>query len=126
MDFISRKKNWIILSLFMSVIFMVSFGIRETMGEDFERDYKPSVLTLIKAKSRNSVITAGGRFSVKSASEIFDVQGNPLSIRELPVPCMAKLRSDPSRYGGEPTVLRIQIQEVLQGATTGWKAQSPE
>jgi hypothetical protein len=105
---------------------MVSFGLREAMSEDFDREYKPSVLALVKAKSRNAVITAVGRFSLTSSSEIFDIQGNPLSIRDLPVPCMAKVKSEPGRYGGDPKVLRIQIQKVLQGATSDWKAPSPE
>jgi hypothetical protein len=113
-------------SFLISALLIVAFGLREAMSENSSGEYRPSVLTLIKAKSRNAVMTAVGRFSVTSSSEIFDIQGNPLSVRDLPVPCMAKVRSEQDRYGGDPKVLRIQIQKVLQGATTEWKAQTPE
>jgi hypothetical protein len=126
MDILRYRIIRVVCSSLISGLLMVSFGLREAMSEDSNTEYKPSVLTLIKAKSRNAVFTAAGRFSLTSSSEIFDIQGSPLSIRDLPVPCMAKVRSEAGRYGGDPRVLRVQIQKVMQGATSDWKAQSPE
>ena len=46
-------------------------------------------------------------------------------MRELPVPCEAKIQYQPVKYD-DPTALKIVVKNIFPGASTDWSTPLPE
>jgi hypothetical protein len=89
------------------------------------KPYQPSAFMVIQSKTVHEIVASKQRFAVTRETEIQDVNGNPIKIQMLPVPCKAQIDYELPSYG-HPIALRIKVKEIFAGATLNWTRQSPE
>ena len=80
---------------------------------------------VIQSKTVHEIVASKQRFAMTKQTEIVDINGNPIKIQMLPVPCKAQIDYEQAAYG-ELLVLRIKVKEVFAGATIDWIRPSPE
>jgi len=93
-----------------------------------ERDvkpYRPSAFMVVQGKTVHEIVASKMRFAVTRQTEIVDLDGNPIKLQMLPVPCKAQIDYELRAYG-DPVALRIKIVEVSAGATLNWTRPAPE
>ena len=94
-------------------------------GEKTVREYQPSALMVVESKDRYSIIASKKLFRITTKTEVFGPNGKEITMRELPVPCEAKVQYQPVKYD-EPRVLKIVVKNIFPGASTGWSTPLPE
>lgn len=72
-----------------------------------------------------SILTRGGRFFVIPSTRVFSQLGKEIGMEKLPVPCKARLWYEPLP-NNNPNVVRIEILQVLPGASTAWALPQPQ
>ncbi len=65
------------------------------------------------------------RYTVTQLTKIFDSSGKAMTIADLPVPCRAKIYSQP-QVNNDQIATKIIITEIMPGATTDWYVPMPE
>jgi len=89
------------------------------------KPYQPSAFMVIQSKTVHEIVASKQRFAVTKETEILDINGSPIKLQMLPVPCKAQIDYEQVAYSGM-VVLRIRVKEVFAGATTNWTKPSPE
>ena len=89
------------------------------------REYQPSALMLVESKDIYSIIASKKLFRITAKTKLFDPNGKEITIRELPVPCNAKIQYQPVKYD-DPTALKIVVEDIFPGASTSWSTPLPE
>ena len=122
----NMKRLWIIGAIAsLTCLACLLVGPSQAFAEEVKKEYKPSALLLIKGKTADAVLTPKTRFRVTRKTKIFNIRGKRISVRQLPVPCKAKIRYEPSPYI-DPQALVIRVTQVFPGATANWKPPLPE
>ncbi|MBW1729246.1 MAG: hypothetical protein JRJ75_00010 [Deltaproteobacteria bacterium] len=85
-----------------------------------------SALGVIIAKDSQEIVLKGGRyFRISMATRFFDQKNRPLTLRRLPVPCVAEIEYDENRDGPRYATV-VTVREVLPGAHSGFMKRAPE
>jgi hypothetical protein len=89
------------------------------------REYQPSALMVVESKDIYSIIASKKLFRITPKTKLFDPNGKEITIRELAVPCNAKIQYQPVNYD-DPTALKIVVKDIFPGASTSWSTPLPE
>ena len=88
-------------------------------AEEGKKVFGKSSFVLIQFKYKDAILTSEQRFLITEQTKILDSNGKEMTIRDLPVPCKAKILYQPLT-NNDPNVLKIIISQVLPGASTAW------
>ena len=120
-------KKYLITIAALSLISLTwTFNVPQAVaGEKTVREYQPSALMVVESKDRYSIIASKKLFRITTKTEVFGPNGKEITMRELPVPCEAKVQYQPVKYD-EPRVLKIVVKNIFPGASTDWSTPMPE
>ena len=119
----SLMKAFILSLIFLACLSSGPF-LTDSKASDEDSERYSSVL--IQGKYINAVLAYKDmRYTVTQLTKIFDSSGNAMTIADLPVPCRAKVYSQPQVYNDQIAV-KIIITETMPGATTDWYVPMPE
>ena len=119
----SMRSFLVILPLVCTGLILCS--LRSYGMENDIKPYQPSAFMVIQCKTVHEIVASKQRFAVTKETEILDINGSPIKLQMLPVPCKAQIDYEQVAYSGM-VVLRIRVKEVFAGATTNWTKPSPE
>jgi hypothetical protein len=88
-------------------------------AEEGKKVFGKSSFVLIQFKYKDAILTSEQRFLITEQTKILDSNGKEMTIRDLPVPCKAKILYQPLT-NNDPNVLKIIISQVLPRASTAW------
>ncbi|MBU4443914.1 hypothetical protein KJ656_02375, partial [bacterium] len=94
-------------------------------AEKSTREYQPSALMVVESKDICSIIASKRLFRITTQTKVFGPNGKEITIRDLPVPCEAKVQYEPLQYD-DPTALKIVVKNIFPGASTDWSTPLPE
>jgi hypothetical protein len=100
-------------------------GSGRSLAAERAQEFRPSSLVVIENKDMDSIRTAKSRFAIMGWTQIFSIDGRAIRLRDLPIPCKAKLTYEPMPYN-DPRVIEIRVKEVFPGATANWTAPLPK
>jgi len=120
-------KKYLIKIAALSLISLTwTFNVPQVVsGEKTVREYQPSSLMVVESKDRYSIIASRKLFRITAKTKLFDPNGKEITIRELPVPCEAKVQYQPGKYD-DPTALKIVVKDIFPGASTDCSTPLPE
>ena len=119
----SLMKAFVLSLIFLACLFSGPF-LTDSKASEEESEMYSSVL--IKGKYIDAILAYKDmRYTVTQLTKIFDSSGNEMTIADLPVPCRAKIYSQPQVYNDQIAV-KIIITEIMPGATTDWYVPMPE
>jgi len=120
-------KKYLIKIAALSLISLTwTFNVPQAVaGEKTVRQYQPSSLMVVESKDIYSIIASKKLFQITAKTKLFDPNGKEITMRELPVPCEAKIQYQPVKYD-DPTVLKIVVKNIFPGASTDWSTPLPE
>ena len=120
----SRMRSLPVIFLMMCAGLILSSLSALGMERDV-KPYRPSAFMVVQGKTVHEIVASKMRFAVTRQTEIVDLDGNPIKLQMLPVPCKAQIDYELRAYG-DPVALRIKIVEVSAGATLNWTRPAPE
>lgn len=120
-------KKYLIKIAALSLISLTwAFNVSQAVAaEKPAREYQPSALMVVESKDIYSIIASKKLFRITAKTKLFDPNGKDITIRELPVPCEAKIQYQPVKYD-DPTALKIVVKNIFPGASTDWSTPLPE
>lgn len=119
----SLMKAFVLSLIFLAGLFSGPF-LTDSKASEEESEMYSSVL--IQGKYIDAILAYKDmRYTVTKLTKIFDSSGNAMTIADLPVPCRAKIYSQPQEYN-DPIATKIIITEIMPGATTDWYVPLPE
>ena len=119
------KKCLITVAALTLISFACKFIVPQAAAEKPAREYQPSALMVVESKDIYSIIASKKLFRITPKTRLFDPHGKEITIRELPVPCSAKIQYQPVKYD-DPTALKIVVMDIFPGASTSWSTPLPE
>lgn len=120
------KKYLITIAVLTLISLTWTFNVPQAVAaEKTHREYQPSALMLVESKDRYSIIASKKLFRITAKTKLFDPNGKEITIRELAVPCNAKIQYQPVKYD-DPTALKIVVKDIFPGASTDWSTPLPE
>lgn len=126
-----RINNRNLLLLFLVFIFQFylfigpDLGFAEAPGEEVGKVLVKSALVTIERKTEKDLLTDRQLFLITGATKFFDINGEEISLGDLPVPCKAQIFYEPVK-NSDPHALKIIIKEILPGANTAFLPPLPE
>ena len=119
------KRCLITVAALTLISFAWTFIVPQAAAEKPAREYQPSALMVVESKDIYSIIASKKLFRITPKTRLFDPHGKEITIRELPVPCNAKIQYQPVKYD-DPTALKIVVMDIFPGASTSWSTPLPE
>ncbi len=80
---------------------------------------------IIREKTPMDILAGEQRFSVSTAAVIMSEEALQITLKEMPVPCKALIYYEAST-AVDPEAVKIEIKEVLAGASTEWAMAFPD
>jgi hypothetical protein len=80
-------------------------------------------VTIVRKDLQTVTTTRADVYNLVEETIIVDLEGNQLTVREMPVPCRAELIYRKEK--GVRKALRIGITAIPEGATTHWTEKDP-
>ncbi len=120
-----RRKRSLLVLLPMVCTGLILCSLRAYGMENDIKPYQPSAFMVIQSKTVHEIVASKKRFAVTKETEILDINGSPIKLQMLPVPCKAQIDYELPAFG-HPIALRIKVKEIFAGATLNWTRQSPE
>ena len=71
-----------------------------------------------------NIIASGMRYALTDTTSVVGIEGEPITMNILPVPCEAIIIYQPIKKNN-PNVIEIILKNVIAGATTGWTVEGP-
>jgi hypothetical protein len=119
----SLMKAFVLSLIFLACLFSGLFLTASKASEEESEGYSS---VLIQGKYIDAILAYKDmRYTVTRLTKIFDSSGNAMTIVDLPVPCRAKIYSQPQVHNDQ-IATKIIITEIMPGATTGWYVPMPE
>ena len=120
-------RKYLITLVALSLISLTwAFKVPQTLAvEETPREYQPSALMVVESKDIYSIIASKRLFRITAKTKVIDPNGKEITIRDLPVPCEAKIQYQQVRYD-DPAALKIVVMAIFPGASTGWSTPLPE
>ena len=114
-------KRYLIKAVVLSLMWgaWVFIGPSAISAEEGKKVFGKSSFVLIQFKYKDAILTSEQRFLITEQTKILDSNGKEMTIRDLPVPCKAKILYQPLT-NNDPNVLKIIISQVLPRASTAW------
>jgi hypothetical protein len=120
------KKHLIKITALTLISLTWAFNMSHTSAEEKStKEYQPRALMVVESKDIYSIIASKKLYQITAKTKIFSPNGMEIPLRELPVPCEAKVQYEPVTYD-DPTALKIVVKNIFPGASTDWSIPLPE
>ena len=137
------KKMPRIINTFSRFLLIVTFILILCSARAFPQEEKqpvyPQVAAVITAKYKGvvptsiegqpvergvNIIASGMRYALTDGTSVVGIEGEPMTMNRLPVPCEAIIIYQPINKNN-PNVIQIILKNVVAGATTAWTVEEP-
>lgn len=71
-----------------------------------------------------NIIASGKRYALIDTTSVVGMEGEPMTMNKLPVPCEAIIFYQPINKNN-PNVIEIILKHVIAGATAAWTVEGP-
>jgi hypothetical protein len=121
-------KKYLMKAVVLSLAWVtsISLGAAWVFAQERTQKYHPSSLVVIHEKTVNAVRASRMHFLVTARTKILNQEGKKISLRDLPVPCEAKIQYQEPIWDSNPQALRIVVTRVFPGASKSWTTPLPE